>query len=179
MDQGSQFLSGAWLEELTRADVAISVDGRGRAFGNIFTERLWRSVKYEDVYVKDYRAMDEARRGLAGYFGFYNAARLHEALGYPTLPEVHFGSGSRCNNATGVNKKETEAITKTTLLHNTTLKNLEFGLDDREYLRHRQVVRFLLRWLANVQVASPQSPALWRTSSGYSKCARMQDIQKR
>ena len=124
-DQGSQFTSGPWLEELTKAGVAISMDGRGRAFDNIFTERLWRTVKYEDVYLKEYGAVDDARRGLGDYFGFYNRDRPHEALGYRTPAEVHFGSvGGRCNNVTGVNKKEKEAKRKKTLLlHNTTLKN--------------------------------------------------------
>lgn len=124
-DQGSQFTGGAWLAELTEAGVAISMDGRGRAFDNIFTERLWRSVKYEDVYLKDYEAVDEARQGLTEYFGFYNTDRLHQALGYRTPAEVHFGTaGTRCNNVTGVNKKEKEAKRKKMLLlQNTTLKN--------------------------------------------------------
>jgi len=124
-DQGSQFTSGAWIEELTKAGIAISMDGRGRAFDNIFTERLWRSVKYEDVYLKDYRAVDEARRGLDGYFGFYNTDRLHQALAYRTPAEVHFGvGGGRCNNVTGVNKKEKEAKRKKMLLlQYSTLKN--------------------------------------------------------
>lgn len=124
-DQGSQFTSGAWLAELTAAGVTISMDGRGRAFDNIFTERLWRSVKYEDVYLKDYAAVDEARAGLGDYFGFYNTARPHQALAYRTPAEVHFGvSPGRCNNVTGVNKKEKEAKRKKMLLlQNTTLSN--------------------------------------------------------
>ena len=124
-DQGSQFTSGEWIGELQKAGVSISMDGRGRAFDNIFTERLWRSVKYEDVYLKEYGAVDEARRGLKDYFGFYNTDRLHEALGYRTPAEVHFGSGGRrSNKVTGSNKKEKEAKRKKILLlHNTTLKN--------------------------------------------------------
>lgn len=124
-DQGSQFTSVEWITELTAAGVAISRDGRGRVFDNIFTERLWRSVKYEDVYLKDYEAVDEARQGLAAYFRFYNTDRPHQALGYRTPAEVHFGvEGSACNNVTGVNKKEKEAKRKKMLLlQNTTLKN--------------------------------------------------------
>jgi len=90
-DQGSQFTSGDWIEELTRAGVRISMDGRGRAFDNIFTERLWRSVKYEEVYLKDYGDVDAARQGLGEYFGFYNTDRPHQALGYCTPWEVHYG----------------------------------------------------------------------------------------
>jgi putative transposase len=105
--------------------VAISMDGRGRVFDNIFTERLWRSVKYEDVYLKDYEAVDEARQGLAEYFRFYNTDRPHQALGYRTPAEVHFAVGSaKSNNVTGANKKEKEAKRKKMLLlQNTTLKN--------------------------------------------------------
>jgi len=124
-DQGSQFTSIEWTTELTGAGVAISMDGRGRVFDNIFTERLWRSVKYEDVYLKDYEAVDEARQGLAEYFRFYNTNRPHQALGYRTPAEAHFGiDGRACNNVTGVNKKEKEAKRKKMLLlQNTTLKN--------------------------------------------------------
>jgi putative transposase len=94
-DQGSQFTSGEWIEALTDAGVAISMDGRGRVFDNIFTERLWRSVKYEEVYLKDYEGVDEARRGLGEYFGFYNTERPHQSLGYRTPAEVHFGRSWR------------------------------------------------------------------------------------
>ena len=91
-DQGSQFTSAEWIAELKKAGVAISMDGRGRVFDNIFTERLWRTVKYEEVYLKDYADADEAWWGLDGYFRFYNRERLHQALGYCTPAEVHFGA---------------------------------------------------------------------------------------
>ena len=124
-DQGSQFTSGGWIAELTQAGVAISMDGCGRAFDNIFTERLWRSVKYEEVYPKSYGTVAEARRNLGEYFCLYNQERPHQALGYRTPAEIHFGAGPRkSNNVTGVNKKEKEAKRKKMLLlQNTTLKN--------------------------------------------------------
>jgi len=90
-DQGCQFTSAEWIEVLQDAEVSISMDGRGRAFDNIFTERLWRSVKYEEVYLKDYTGVDDARRHLGAYLAFYNTERPHQALDYRTPAEVHFG----------------------------------------------------------------------------------------
>ncbi len=89
-DQGSQFTSRAFREKLESHAIQISMDGRGRAFDNIFIERLWRSVKYEDVYLKDYRDGWEAREGIGNYFVFYNEERLHSSLGYRTPKEVYF-----------------------------------------------------------------------------------------
>lgn len=88
-DQGSQFTSAEFTERLLNAGVLISRDGRGRVFDNIFIERLWRSVKYEEVYLKDYEAVREAKASLGNYFRFYNTERLHEALGYRTPLEVY------------------------------------------------------------------------------------------
>ena len=89
-DQGVQFTSAQFQAPLLAAQVRLSMDGRGRAFDNIFVERLWRTVKYEEVYLKDYRDVPEARRGLANYFRFYNAERFHQALDYRTPQRVHF-----------------------------------------------------------------------------------------
>jgi putative transposase len=88
-DQGSQFTSTAFTGVLKREGVAISMDGRGRALDNIFVERLWRNVKYEDVYLKGYANMAELMVGLAQYFAFYNAERPHQALGYETPDRVY------------------------------------------------------------------------------------------
>ncbi len=88
-DQGTQFTSRDWTGRLEEAEVKISMDGRGRCFDNIFIERLWRSVKYEEVYLKDYASRAEADRGLENYFEFYNGERLHQALDYRTPAEVH------------------------------------------------------------------------------------------
>jgi putative transposase len=91
-DQGVQFTSAQFQAPLLAAQVRLSMDGRGRAFDNIFVERLWRSVKYEEVYLKDYRNVSEARAGLDEYFLFYNQRRIHQALDYRTPQSVHFCS---------------------------------------------------------------------------------------
>ena len=87
-DQGCQFTSRAFTGLLESAGIPISMDGRGRCLDNVFVERLWRSVKYEDVYVKGYEQMTEARQGLTEYFHFYNGQRLHQALDYRTPQSV-------------------------------------------------------------------------------------------
>ena len=89
-DQGSQFTSEEWLAPLRAAGVAISMDGKGRWIDNVFIERLWRSVKYEEVYLREYANGHEAQRSLSRYFTFFNARRLHETLGYATPDEVYF-----------------------------------------------------------------------------------------
>jgi putative transposase len=89
-DQGSQFTSEAFTGRLEAAEVAISMDGRGRALDNVFVERLWRSVKYEEVYLKDYANAWEAEASLAAYFDFYRRERFHQSLDYRTPAEVYF-----------------------------------------------------------------------------------------
>ena len=88
-DQGSQFASAAFTERLLQDRIQISMDGRGRALDNIFVERLWRSVKYEEVYLKDYQSVIEAIQGLRAYFEFYNGERLHQSLNYQTPAAVY------------------------------------------------------------------------------------------
>lgn len=88
-DQGCQFTSGEFTGVLRTHDIRISMDGKGRALDNIFVERLWRSVKYEDIYLKHYNTMDEARHGLATYFRFYNFERPHQPLNNRTPSEVY------------------------------------------------------------------------------------------
>jgi putative transposase len=83
-DQGSQFTSEKFIGELAAREIAISMDGRGRCMDNIFVERLWRSLKYEEVYLKDYESVTEARAGIEQYFRFYNQERLHQSLQYRT-----------------------------------------------------------------------------------------------
>ena len=101
-DQGSQFTSDVFVSRLLDRAVAVSMDGRGRALDNVFIERLWRSLKYEDIYLKDYATVDELNEGLTRYFEFYNQERFHQALDYQTPyqvyhwgPEVRSRSGSR------------------------------------------------------------------------------------
>jgi putative transposase len=89
-DQGSQFTATAFTERLQARGVAISMDGRGRALDNVFVERLWRSVKYEEVYLRDYGSVWEAEDSLSDYFQFYCHRRIHQALGYRTPAEVYF-----------------------------------------------------------------------------------------
>jgi putative transposase len=88
-DQGAQFTSKEWTSRLRRSAIRISWDGRGRALDNIFVERLWRSVKYEEVYLKDYQTVSEARNGLKDYFHFYNYERYHQSLDYKTPFSVY------------------------------------------------------------------------------------------
>ena len=83
-DQGSQFTSADFTEVLPEAGVKISMDGKGRCIDNVFVERLWRSLKYEDIYLKAYANLAEARAGITRYFTFYNERRRHQALGYQT-----------------------------------------------------------------------------------------------
>lgn len=89
-DQGDQFTSVEFTGRLEDAGVRISMDGRGKLYDNIFVERFWRMVKYEEVYLHDYRTVLEARERLALYFHFYNSERLHKSLGYQTPYEVYF-----------------------------------------------------------------------------------------
>jgi putative transposase len=90
-DQGSQFTSQEFTGQLSAKGIAISMDGRGRCMDNIFVERLWRSVKYEEVYLKDYASVTEARAGLDHYFRFYNHERLHQSLDYRTPAAIYLG----------------------------------------------------------------------------------------
>lgn len=88
-DQGSQFTAVEWLKVLQTNGIRISMDGRGRCFDNIMVERLWRTVKYEEVYLKDYQDVWEADDGLRNYFSFYNMERPHQSLKYQTPFEVY------------------------------------------------------------------------------------------
>ena len=89
-DQGSQFTSEVFTGKLKERNIAISMDGRGRALDNIFVERLWRSVKYEDIYLHAYADVPQVVTGLGRYFKFYNQARLHQSLDYKT-PALVYG----------------------------------------------------------------------------------------
>jgi hypothetical protein len=94
-DEGVQFTAEAVIGRLESAGVAVSMDGRGRALDNVFVERLWRAVKYEDVSIRGYEQVPELWRGLGRYFAFYNTERLHQSLGYRTPPVVYGASGPR------------------------------------------------------------------------------------
>jgi putative transposase len=91
-DQGTQFTSTEYTDILAEHGIHISMDGRGRCMDNIFTERLWRTVKYEDIFLKSYHTIDEARDGLTEYFCFYNTERKHSSLNKRTPADVYFNS---------------------------------------------------------------------------------------
>ena len=92
-DQGPQFTSEKFIGELEARKIAISMDGRGRCMDNIFIERLWRSLKYEEVYLKDYGSVMEARDGIERYLQFYNHERLHQSLDYRTPAAIYLARG--------------------------------------------------------------------------------------
>jgi putative transposase len=94
-DQGSQFTSAEFTGRLKAAGIQISMDGRGRALDNIFVERLWRNVKYEDVYLKGYETVSELLMGLTRYFEFYNHERPHQSLENATPAAIHAGKSVR------------------------------------------------------------------------------------
>lgn len=115
-DQGSHFTSPRYTDLLTQKDVQISMDGRGRCMDNIFTERLWRTIKYEDVYLKEYRTFAEAQTGISAYIHWYNEERRHSALEYRTPRAVY--QGARANHIIIQSKN---AAPMTSLLSTTTV----------------------------------------------------------
>ena len=96
-DQGSQYTSEAFTNVLKARNIDISMDGKGSWRDNVFVERLWRSVKYEDVYLKDYQTVQEAQKSLKNYFSFYNHERPHQSLSYKTPGDVHYHYGALKN----------------------------------------------------------------------------------
>lgn len=108
-DQGSHFTSARFTQRFLSAGTRVSMDGRGRFVDNIFTERLWRTVKYEEVYLSEYASPRDARQGLTRYLRFYNERRRHQALGYSTPAMLYYGvrSGNARNVGTG---KETQSF---------------------------------------------------------------------
>ena len=108
-DQGVQFTADGFTSRLAAAGVGISMDGRGRCLDNVFVEHLWRSVKYEDVYIRGYETVPELERGLAAYFRFYNEGRFHQSLGYQTPAQV-YRRNSSTNGDQCVVKKPTKVV---------------------------------------------------------------------
>ena len=91
-DQGSQFTSKKFTDKLKEYEIMISMDGKGRAQDNIYVERLWRSLKYEDIYLKEYNTIPECRLGIKRYFEFFNQERFHQSLDYLTPDEMYYSS---------------------------------------------------------------------------------------
>lgn len=96
-DQGAQYTAQAFLDPLKAKEIKISMDSKGRAIDNVFIERLWRSLKYEEVYLRSYRTVSEAESSIEHYFSFYNHERLHQSLGYETPENVYFNWKSNGN----------------------------------------------------------------------------------
>jgi len=108
-DQGSQFTAKKYTDMLRSEGIRISMDGRGRCFDNIFTERLWRSLKYQEVYVADYRTPKDARQGIGKYFDMYNTFRPHQGLNGLTPHEVYYGNYT-CFDFEKKKKKEKKKV---------------------------------------------------------------------
>jgi putative transposase len=104
-DQGSHFTSPQYYELLLNANIQISMDGKGRTIDHIFPERLWRSVKYEGVYVHEYTSPKEAHAQLQNYFDFYNGKRLYQTLEYQTPAEVYFQKKRSTPHIEGMNAR--------------------------------------------------------------------------
>jgi putative transposase len=109
-DQGVQFTSAAFLDEVSSQGVRISMDGKGRFLDNIFIERLWRSLKYEEVYIKAYGSVAEARQGIGGWLGFYNDKRPHQALDYRTPRAVHEAAACEYVDNTSASLRDAPAL---------------------------------------------------------------------
>jgi len=129
-DQGSHFTSEQYQRLLRAAGVQISMDGKGRAIDNVLTERLWRSIKYEEVYLSEYNSPAEARLGLAEYLRFYNEERPHQALGYRTPAEVYRSEGQQQHT-----HKEGVAILNAASLWSTRWGTPQFSPNQRSFLR--------------------------------------------
>jgi len=109
-DQGAQFTSGDFVGELEGHGVRVSMDGRGRYLDNIFIERLWRSLKYEEIFIKAYGGVIEARRGIGGWIAFYNDERPHQALDYRTPREVFEGEAGEYVDNPSASLRDTPAL---------------------------------------------------------------------
>jgi len=114
-DQGSQFTDRKFIAVLKEHKIRISMDGRGRCMDNIFTERLWRSVKYEEVYLKSYRDIDDARNNLAAYFRFYNDHRPHQSLAYRTPAELYLEGKTSITKLQTSNRRSTSILSTSTV----------------------------------------------------------------
>lgn len=122
-DQGSHFTAEAWISRLKSKKIRISMDGKGRCWDNIFTERLWRTVKCENVYIKGYASYDEAHAGLAEYFTFYNTIRPHQSFGQKTPCEIHFSLPSPEKRRSTIVQEERNTFETTYESYNAATKN--------------------------------------------------------
>jgi putative transposase len=116
-DQGVQFTSATFLDELSGQGVRISMDGKGRFLDNIFIERLWRSLKYEEVYIKAYDSVAGARQGIGAWLGFYNEKRPHQAFGYRTPRAVYDGPACEYVDNPSASPRDTLALSTYSQAH--------------------------------------------------------------
>ena len=142
-DQGAQFTSAAFTDKLEAAGVRISMDGRGRWWDNVFVERLWRSLKYEEVHLKAYANGLEARSGIGQWFRFYNESRPHQALGYETHGSHVGGRGKPCGFAAALGRRRCVAQ-----LHRATTAKRGIHLTRKRSGLHLKNLRFFADWAA-------------------------------
>jgi len=145
-DQGVQYTSHDWIETLTKKEIQISMDGKGRCFDNIRNERLWKTLKYEEVYLKSYESVSEAKQELRKFVKFYNYSRPHQSLKYQTPARVYFDQTNNQNLKKTKNRSEKEkrslatalcmgALTRASLPSPSRSKEISLEIDEKNLVK--------------------------------------------